>query len=96
MTDEARMLRDMLGHAGEFFANYRPATEIHRNYCARCPSAPGMPDDEETEEYAAADFSTRLEAVFHCGWRYGKACRGICERLRITAADLAARTKDNA
>lgn len=63
------------------------AVEVHARPCARCPSA-HWPPDEEAEDYLAAPRDVQLDSVFRCAWRRTKACRGYCDFLGITEADL--------
>lgn len=66
--------------------------EIHRNYCAHCPSRPGYEPDPITLDFMTYPFEVRRdEGVFPCGWRPQKMCRGICERLGITEEHLMGR-----
>ena len=65
------------------------ATSIHEHACAHCPSA-HFPPDEESLDYLRAPRRVQLESVFRCGWRPQKACRGYCDVLDVTEADLQA------
>jgi len=68
-------------------------TQIHRHCCKHCPSAPHREHDPESLAYAAADYETRVDAVFRCAWRPEKACKGNADLLRITEQDLRARAE---
>jgi hypothetical protein len=72
----------------EQIAHEERPTQIHSSPCAHCPSV-AMPNDPEMIDLR--DRGTRaeqLESVFRCAWRRDKACRGYCDKLGISAADL--------
>lgn len=59
--------------------------EVHRTYCPNCPTHNG-PEDEEAASIRAGveqGFIDPCDAVFPCGWRPRKLCRGICESLGV-------------
>lgn len=62
------------------------ATEIHKAPCRHCPSAHHPPDPLAMDLEAAwrRGEVTAQELVFECGWRPGRLCRGICDRLGVT------------
>lgn len=63
-----------------------PTVEIHAHPCTYCPSVAG--DDPWLADMAAAPRVEQVASVFRCGWRPGKLCRGYCDRLGVTEADL--------
>jgi hypothetical protein len=62
--------------------------EVHRRPCAHCPSA-HFPPDPEAEDLARAPREQQVRAAFPCGWRPRKLCRGYCDRIGLTADELA-------
>lgn len=77
---------DLTDNRADIFAEGR----IHKAPCKRCPSAHYAPDPEAQD--IAAMWARReipLEyAVFSCAWRPDALCRGVCDRLGVTAEDL--------
>lgn len=62
-------------------------TKIHTHLCKHCPSS-HFPPDPEALDYKAAPRAEQLESVFRCGWRKQKACKGYCDFLGVSEADL--------
>lgn len=72
------------------------ADGIHDHPCAHCPSA-HFPPDPESLDYLKASHRFRVEGAFPCAWRPDKYCRGYCDKMGVTAEDLAkARTPEQA
>ncbi|MGH9903931.1 MAG: hypothetical protein ACRD68_19140 [Pyrinomonadaceae bacterium] len=46
--------------------------------------------DPESLDYKAAPRDVQLDSVFRCAWRPEKLCRGYCDFLGVTEADLSA------
>lgn len=61
---------------------------IHTSPCVNCPSAHFPPDPECVDIKEHCDRATQLDSVFTCAWREGKLCKGYCDYLNITEADL--------
>jgi hypothetical protein len=62
---------------------------IRRNPCSKCPSAHYPPDPVTLAMMDAPRQEQLEEGIFTCAWTPGKLCRGICDRLNVTEADLA-------
>lgn len=67
--------------------------EIHASPCAHCPSAWLARDSREDEESKdikkSCSRAERVASAFPCAWRPGKLCKGYCDYLDVTEADLA-------
>ena len=69
-------------------------TEIHTNPCAQCPSVAYMRggfDDPIMEEARRWPRAEQVDSAFSCAWRTGKLCKGYCDYLGVTEADITAR-----
>lgn len=64
----------------------RPTT-IHKAPCKHCPSAHHPPDPESLDIMTWPREQQR-EALFACGWRPDKLCKGQCDELGFTEEDL--------
>jgi hypothetical protein len=60
---------------------------IHAVACSHCPSA-HYPPDPEAQDIAQLPKDERIRHVFVCAWRGGALCRGVCDELGVTEADL--------
>ncbi len=72
-----------------------PVKEIHSSCCAHCPSAGGVVDEEDFESRYYQEEASRqeqIDSVFRCAWRPQKACKGWCDIMQVTEADLEGRT----
>lgn len=58
-------------------------TAVHRAPCRRCPSAQATTSPEAEDILAMVRSGEMLpeEAVFTCGWRPGRLCRGVVDRV---------------
>jgi hypothetical protein len=69
----------------------KPPEDIPRRIyavaCSRCPSA-HYPPDPEAQDIAKLPKEERIRHVFVCGWRRGALCKGVCDELGVTDADL--------
>lgn len=69
--------------------------EIHESPCEHCPSARNAArgiEDPESTDIKAGSRAYQIESVFRCAWRPEKNCKGYCDFLNVTEADLATRT----
>lgn len=69
--------------------------EIHESPCEHCPSARNAArgiEDPESADIKAGSRAYQIESVFRCAWRPEKNCKGYCDFLNVTEADLATRT----
>lgn len=62
--------------------------EIHAHPCAHCPSANQPEPDEMTRDILTWTRAGQLERVFRCAWRGKKACKGYCDVLGVSEAEL--------
>lgn len=60
---------------------------IYREACSHCPSA-HYPPDPEAQDIAALPKEERIRYVFRCAWRGMALCKGVCDELGVTEADL--------
>lgn len=60
---------------------------IHQAPCVHCPSA-HHPPDPESLDIAALPKEDRIRHVFRCAWRHDALCKGACDQLGVTEADL--------
>ena len=68
----------------------RPTT-IHANPCAQCPSVAYVRDkfeDPIMEEALDWPRAEQVDSAFPCAWRTQKLCKGYCDYLSVTEADL--------
>ena len=65
----------------------RPTT-IHKAPCKHCPTAHHPPDPESIDILTTWTREQQREALFPCGWRPDKLCKGQCDELGFTEADL--------
>lgn len=66
-------------------------TTIHANPCAHCPSVAytrGGFDDPLMVEALGWSRTEQVESAFPCAWRTNKLCKGYCDYLSVTEADL--------
>lgn len=63
-----------------------PAPEMHTHPCVHCPSVQGH--DPESADIATWSHADRVETAFPCGWRPNKYCKGYCDQMGISNADL--------
>lgn len=63
-------------------------TEVHEHPCRSCPSAHYLPDEEalDVRELVRRREMARAEAVFPCGWRPERLCRGFSDFIDEPAA----------
>jgi hypothetical protein len=64
-------------------------TTIHKAPCKHCPSA-HYPPDPESLDVQTWPRQHQREALFVCGWRPDKLCKGQCDELGFTEAELQA------
>lgn len=62
-------------------------SKIHARACVLCPSV-RRPLDPEVQDILTWPREHQVETVFRCAWRPGKLCRGYCDLLRLTEADV--------
>lgn len=60
--------------------------EIWNKSCRHCPST--KEPDPEFLDIQTWPKEKRIEIVFVCGWRTSKLCKGFCDAMGITEADL--------
>lgn len=60
---------------------------MHEHPCAKCPSAHWGPDPE-AEEIKTYPHEERVMSVFRCAWRPTLYCKGVCDEMGVTNADL--------
>lgn len=86
--DHSPLLRICLmkAHAAARLAERRPLT-IHKQPCPKCPSA-HYPPDPESLDVQTWPRAAQRDALFPCGWRPDKLCKGQCDELGFTEADL--------
>jgi hypothetical protein len=61
---------------------------IHKECCKHCPSKPGTTPDPEVEDFLAATRDIQIASCFPCGWRPNALCKGYCDLMKVTSADL--------
>jgi hypothetical protein len=61
--------------------------EIHAEPCKHCPSA-HYPPSPEALDMRAWPRHLQVAAAFPCGWRPTKLCKGYCDSIGMTEADL--------
>lgn len=75
----------------EGLAIVEPPEDIPRRIyavaCSHCPSA-HYPPDPEAQGIAALPKEERIRHVFRCAWRGAALCKGVCDELGVTEADL--------
>ena len=74
----------------------RSVTEVHKNYCAKCPSNRNVfPEpDPESKDIASLPDGEKQMHVFPCAWRPNKLCKGVCEELDYNEAIHGQRLKE--
>ncbi len=60
---------------------------IHMAPCKDCPSAHHAPDPEALD-YLTYPRAVQVESCFPCAWRPQKLCKGYCDFLGVTEAEL--------
>lgn len=78
----------MLAHAAKAEANKPRPVEIYKQPCPHCPSMKGT--DPEVEDMMTWPRDAQVDTVFPCAWRKEKMCKGYCDKLGVTEADLRA------
>ncbi len=66
----------------------RRVTEIHEAPCKHCPSAHYPPDEECIDIKDNWPPEAQLDTLFVCAWRTDKLCKGYCDYLGFTEADV--------
>jgi hypothetical protein len=61
--------------------------EAHKTPCAKCPSA-HYPPDAEVLDIKQMTKDIRISTAFPCAWSPVKYCKGYCDFMGITDADL--------
>lgn len=61
---------------------------IHRAPCQHCPSAHHPPDPELLDCRAYPKEIRVAHHLFVCAWRPTKVCKGLCDFLGVTEADV--------
>lgn len=69
----------------------RPLT-IYKRPCPPCPSTKDFLDPE-VEDIKTWPREHQLDTVFVCAWRKTKNCKGYCDELGVTEAELRASTE---
>jgi hypothetical protein len=64
-----------------------PVTGARSKPCRHCPSAGGR-TDHEVDEILTWPRDKQMETLFTCAWTPGKLCRGYCDTLKATEADI--------
>jgi hypothetical protein len=74
------------GNAYKTWTSVVPAGRIHRQCCPQCPSDTTEHDPESLDIAAGvkAGEIRPLDAVFPCGWRRQKLCKGVCDQIGVT------------
>ncbi len=60
---------------------------MHARPCKHCPSA-HHPPDPEALDLEALPFELRVQHVFPCAWNGSALCRGVCDRMGVSAEHL--------
>ena len=64
-----------------------PEPRAHTAPCKNCPSA-HYPPDPESEDIVKWPHELRLQTAFACGWAPKRYCKGYCDQMGISDADL--------
>ena len=59
----------------------------HKAPCRHCPSA-HYPPDPESSDVMTWPHSERVKTAFACGWNGKRYCKGYCDQMGISDADL--------
>jgi hypothetical protein len=65
----------------------RAEPRAHDHPCKHCPSA-HHPDDPESAEIKTWPHEERLKTAFPCGWNGRRYCKGYCDQMGLSDADL--------
>jgi hypothetical protein len=66
----------------------RAEARAHKVPCRHCPSA-HFPPDQESEDILTWPHAERVRAAFPCGWNGKRYCKGYCDQMGVSDADLA-------
>jgi hypothetical protein len=70
-----------------------PEPRMHAVACQHCPSTHHAPDPQVLDTLKLP-FAQRLETCFPCGWNPKRYCRGYCEAMGVSDADLQRQHED--
>lgn len=76
-----------LKHIPEPVPPPQPQPRAHKVACKHCPSA-HSPIDQESGDILTWPHGDRVQTAFPCGWNGKRYCKGYCDQMGVSDADL--------